>query len=331
MSTTKSDKSNGRNQTESQARKRESADKPEKTDDPQAPLGPMTASMLVEPAKLIGWLGASVGGLTVLVVLIGFLALSAHDAMLGIPRAIEDKTEYIVVGSLFFSRSLMLLLSSLLDNRQDWILLGVIAVVLVLFRIVGKMKIARHLIALLVVGFIGAETFVLTRLIAPLQFDNVLLLQAPKPDDSQILKWILCSNLAPLTSEYGFLALSVLALAVVLKQLDRRLQPQAMGKVWKKNARLWRRARVIAFGLIVICFILLPRAYGVLTISNDYPDVKLITHDSPGAAEEMFLLREDDKFLVTYDQAKRSISTRKRDSFERLDISGYKYALFCSQ
>src|SRR5262249_27368210 len=35
--------------------------------------------------KIIAWLGGSAAGLTILLIAIGFLALGAHDAMLGIP------------------------------------------------------------------------------------------------------------------------------------------------------------------------------------------------------------------------------------------------------
>ena len=69
------------------------------------------------PFKLIAWLGASAGGLTLLLVVIGFLALSAHDAMLGIPRSIQNNPEYVAVGGLFFGRSIIFLVANIFSRR----------------------------------------------------------------------------------------------------------------------------------------------------------------------------------------------------------------------
>jgi len=138
----------------------------QETDSLKSSGSSLLSSMIVEPAKLIGWLGASVGGLTILVLMVGFLALSAHDAMLGTPRTIEDKSEYIVTGSLFFSRSIIFLLGSLLDNRACWILLGLIVAAGVVFSFARRTRAGKHLVRLAMVALVGAEIFALFQLIA---------------------------------------------------------------------------------------------------------------------------------------------------------------------
>src|ERR1041385_3645221 len=87
------------------------------------------------PLKLITWLGASAGGLTIFLVAIGFLALSAHDVMLGIPRSLQSNSEYVAVGGLFFGRSIIFLIASFI-SMKSWIVLVIASIiVVVLFNI----------------------------------------------------------------------------------------------------------------------------------------------------------------------------------------------------
>src|SRR5215510_14055683 len=92
--------------------------------------GPKTTSVFARlaPLKIIAWLGASAGGLTILLGAIGFLALNAHDVMLGIPRS--SNQEYVAVGGLFFARSIIFLVASFL-SAKSWIVLGVLLIALV--------------------------------------------------------------------------------------------------------------------------------------------------------------------------------------------------------
>jgi hypothetical protein len=68
---------------------------------------PVSASpiiyFLITTAKLIGWIGASVGGLAVILGVFGFLVNYGHNYMLGIDAGLRDPLEYVITGGLFFA------------------------------------------------------------------------------------------------------------------------------------------------------------------------------------------------------------------------------------
>lgn len=273
------------------------------------------------PLKLITWLGASAGGLTIFLIAIGFLALSAHDVMLGIPRSIQSNTEYVAVGGLFFGRSIIFLIASFI-SAKSWIVLVMVSVAaVVLFNIPpGRSRGKSMVIALFSVALLIAEVFGLMWVIRPLQISNLLL--KPSVDGSapikNIVDAILVNDTTWLSAEYGFLVLLVLAFAIVFILLDRESQNTIVRSRRGRNRTLfWHLARVPAFILLIVCIFLLPRAYGVLTISSDYPVVTIETSGSPSGnttSQTHLLLRENDKIFVLYDPSSQSIVTIKRDS-----------------
>ena len=258
------------------------------------------------PFKIIAWLGASAGGLTIMLVVLGFLALSAHDVMLGIPRSFQNNPEYVAVGGLFFGRSIMFLVAGLILARS-WIVLGVlIAGAVVLFRIPRHRSRGRSIvIALFSIVLLVGEVYGLARLIIPLQISNLLLNLSASGNTParQVVDALLINDTTWLRAEYGFLVLLVVAFSAAFLLLEKA-----------GPARFWQVVRVPAFILLVICIFLLPRAYGVLTIANDYPTVSFASADGKTASETRLLLREDEKVFVLYDPATQSIVTIKRDS-----------------
>src|ERR1044072_9325712 len=50
------------------------------------------------PLKIITWLGASAGGLTLLLGAVGFLGLGAPDAVVGISRSISSNSGFVAGG-----------------------------------------------------------------------------------------------------------------------------------------------------------------------------------------------------------------------------------------
>lgn len=269
--------------------------------------------------KMIAWLGASAGGLTILLVAIGFLALSAHDAMLGIPRSIQNNPEYIVVGGLFFGRSVIFLVTSLLFPTS-WIVPGVLIIfAIVLFRSRQRRSHARSiLVAVFGIFLLGAEVYGLIRLVKPLQISNLLISRSVEDSSParQIVAAILVKNSAWLSVEYGFLFLLVITFLVAFLMLQRESRERlALSGVAGRRPLFWQVVRVPAFILLIICIFLLPRDYGVLTISNDYPTVILEGSDPAKVVKETrLLLREDDKVFVLYEPASQSVITIKRDS-----------------
>src|ERR1043165_4026540 len=264
------------------------------------------------PLKVITWLGASTGGLTILLAAVGFLALGAHDAMLGIPRSMQSNSEYVAVGGLFFGRSVIFLVASFV-SLQSWIVLGVLLIgVVAPYKIPGHLFRGRSLVIVLFsIALLAAEVYGLARLIRPLQISDLLLNLSASENGpgKQVIEALLVKDTTWLSVEYGFLLLLILAFSISFIFLEQ----ESTGI----RTQFWRLVRVPAFILLVICVFLLPRAYGVLTLSNDYPEVSLdTTNQSTNATvtSTRFLLRENDKLFVLFDPTSQSIVTIKRDS-----------------
>jgi len=272
---------------------------------------PETFTNLI-PFKIIAWLGASASGLTILLVVLGFLASSAHDEMLGIPRSIQEYREYVAVGGLFFGRSIIFLVASFISVKS-WIVLGVLLIgVIVILRIAKRRSRGRSLVIILFsIVLLAGEVYGLARLILPLQISNLLLTLSTDTNTSAkpIVDALLVNDRTWLGAEYGFLVLLGVAFSVAFLLLGQA-----------SRSRFWHLVRVPALILLIIYVFLLPRAYGVLTMSNEYPTVVLESENppsgSPGNAgnQTRLLLREDDKVFVLYDPASQSIGTVKRDS-----------------
>ena len=277
---------------------------------------PQTPSVFARLAalKIVAWLGASAGGLTILLGAIGFLALNAHDVMLGIPRLGQNNQEYVSIGGLFFGRSIIFLVASFI-SAKSWIVLAILLVgVVVLFNIPRRLCHGRSLVIVLFgIALLIAEIYGLTRLIRPLQISNLLLNLSTDGPAREVVNALLVKDSIWLSVEYGFLVLLVLAFAIAFILLEQESQDRvALSKTRRDRTRFWHVVRVPAFILLLICIFLLPRAYGVLTISNDYPAVSIESADTP--SQTRLLLREDDKVFVLYDPASQSIVTIKRDS-----------------
>ena len=264
------------------------------------------------PFKIIAWLGASASGLTILLVVLGFLASSAHDVMLGIPRSIQEYPEYVAVGGLFFGRSIIFLVASFISVKS-WIVLGILVIgVIVVLKTAKRRSRGRSLLIILFgIALLAGEVYGLAQLIRPLQISNLLLNVSAGANTpaKPIVDALLVNDRTWLSVEYGFLVLLGVAFSVAFLLLGQA-----------SRTRFWHLVRVPALTLLIIYVFLLPRAYGVLTMSNEYPTVVLEsespTSGSPGtpANETRLLLREDDKVFVLYDPASQSIGTVKRES-----------------
>lgn len=264
------------------------------------------------PLKIITWLGASAGGLTLLLGAVGFLALGAHDAMLGIPRSIQSNSEYVAVGGLFFGRSVIFLVASFISVKS-WIVLVVLLIgAVVLYKIPRHLCRGRSLVIVLFsIALLAAEVYGLARLIRPLQISDLLLNLSASENGpgKQVIDALLVKDTTWLSVEYGFLLLLILAFAIAFIFLEQ----ESKGN----RTQFWHLVRVPAFILLLICVFLLPRVYGVLTLSNDFPEVSLDTANQANTATvttTRFLLREDEKRFVLFDPTSQSIVTIKRDS-----------------
>src|SRR5712692_5889129 len=165
-----------------------------------------------KPARLIAWTGASVGGLSIILLVVGFLALSAHDAMLGIPGVVESKPDYVVIGGLFFGRSIIFALASLFFPKiASWI---VLLLLLASWVMINYLRDNKWVHLLLCAALVGGESYALFCLIRPLQISNLLLKLSVRSDpiNSQIVQALLDNDMKWLEAQYGFIALLVCSL-----------------------------------------------------------------------------------------------------------------------
>jgi hypothetical protein len=301
---------------------------------------------ILEPIKFITWIGASVGGLTIILAVIGFLALGAHDSMIGIPRRLLAQPEYVTVGALFFSRTMTYIIAVLLSPfsalRTALITLVVLLVIAVAGYYVwtgrlirrGRLPGRRLLLTVGPVLLLVGELFVLQKLTAPLQITNALLQFADLDSLASIgtgeasdyyLRGLINGQSKQLQFAYGTLSLMTLGLGLAYRWLEvANSDSYNRSAASERRPLLWQWTRIPCFALLLLSLFFLVRVYGVLTVSNDYPRLEI----APAAeqkdakrARPLFLLREDDKYLLIYEPCSQSILNMKRDSVEQLKIN----------
>jgi hypothetical protein len=291
-------------------------------------------NIFVEPAKLITWIGASIGGVTIVLVAVGFLALSGHDDMLGVPIHIGDKSEYVAIGALFFIRSIIFVLASFLDNVGCWLIVVIFTAVLTL-RYFLERYFAQHAWPLDVgaVALVFAETYALWRLLEPITYRNILynldelLKKNASGANPKVLSWIISNSkdsTDALQSEYGFLALLFIVMALLIRGLEREYQRRQLSARMPK-IKLWRWLRLPAFGLLLIQMYSLPRSYAVLTIQSEYALINpVVSKQQEGLCFPLLLLREDEKILILYDPRMHKVIELKREAIDNFSVSGSK-------
>lgn len=306
----------------------------------------------VEPFKFITWIGASAGALTIILAVIGFLSLGAHDAMLGIPRKILPQTEYVSVGGLFFSRSLIFALAAILSLLNDFLSSQVgVALIILLFILVvlyflkvfsGFSKFFSISKEILLKGapliLIILEIYALYNLTVPLQINNLLLqvneLSSVAASNIESETMLVLSALFNgddkfLQLKYGYYCLLLLIIAVFYQRLEVSAANSGNNNKNQSGQLLhWYWLRVPALILILVCFFLLTRSYGVLTVENEFPQFAAVVKKDPANnepdAKPLFMLREDEKNFLLYDPCSQTILNIKRDSVDQFRVSAPK-------
>jgi hypothetical protein len=277
------------------------------------------ASFRTQTLKFVAWLGASVSGLTVILLVIGYLALGAHDAMVGIPRVVEIESEYVVVGGLFFARSGIFVFGALL-LKKSWIVVLLTVLLLSTLHLSKSWSARKRRIALwvsIIAVFVGG-LFSLWSLTDPLQFTNILFNNTA--DTPDVLDWIRRNETVALQKQYGFCTLGFICVATVFVYWLRSLNlGEAHGS---SSARMtsWKAVTVSALVLLGVELFLIPRSYGVMTLPVEYPVLTSIEPSTTGISLPLFLLRQDKDLLVLYDPKSQLIINLKASSLERFDV-----------
>jgi hypothetical protein len=283
-------------------------------------------SLLFEPAKLITLLGASSAGLAIFLGVIGFLAVGAHETLLGLPRLSHTNDEYVAAGSLFFPRTLLFMAASFLDGLAPWLFTG--AVVLGLGALgLGRTRPAREAYGLAALVLLALVLVATLWLLAQAAECRGLLLQGQVSDENPVLTHLRKHDESWLQGRYGGLAVGVLCTAVWFKVLEDTFGPAAATPgpfAWGRSC--WRWARIPGLVGVLICLFLLARAYGILTFPNRYPlltavaPADLLAQVAPGK-DRAVVLHEGEKTLLIYFPDRQSLLQLDRGDVKAFSVT----------
>lgn len=291
-----------------------------------------------EPAKrFLAVIGASVGGLTAIFYVVGFLAVQAHHRFLGLTHISVDLNQYLYSGGLFFAAFPWLAIyfwDRLLEipaRNFEWFLFALIAIALagLLLRIkwiknlVGSLGIRLGKLAVSCVTMIQI-VFNLVLLIVFISFsleivnqDNWLFADG-HPDYAWLVGTTHENSNRRQQHFVGLLGLAILSILVhaLLEYWRRQPNPKSGEKVRAP----WRSIfSITALLLIILQLLYLPINYGLLLIPNSYPTAEFgLRHtklDSlPTSGQPLVLIhRESDDYYFYSREHKKIWQIRRSD------------------
>lgn len=300
-----------------------------------SPADTTIASTFLLSTRVITWLSASVVGITIILGTFGFLAIYAHDFMLGIDVGLRDSLEYVTTGGLFLANtgyhaiyrrgiSLQLLLP----------IFTAVVIILSYTLLKGRKWIAILLQSIAILGLILIQLANLKRTIAPLSYGGFLLYAMPITEVNQLL---VNGDIIALREYYGSIAASTLVTSLIIgiwyvKSWYSLHHTNYINKVLMafKTASLFL-AFVSIYGL--------PLDYGVLMMRNYYPTVRAysaekdkdpfssINLNEDADKPVLFLLYQGDKELVFYNKNTYQIIYVKREAINYVSL-GQRYNVF---
>jgi hypothetical protein len=299
-------------------------------------------------AKL-AWLGGSLAAITAILSVCGFLALRAHQHLLGIHTLVPaEQSAWTVEGGRFVYNSVLYLFSGLLTN--GWILLCTALSIgwpLLLNNpqrvTTMQARTATRAGRWLLMGV--SFTAVMTVLIVLLKHESVSdLLVVHQTYDTELVRRSHEQGLIALRSRYALLVALLVLLFVWLRSLPTLLQigfkrPEseqpAADQTWRPTR--WHLLVLGLWGLFLIPLFYLPLTYGKLAKANEYFNVCLIKdlgqpaekpNPAPDAAAcpegayQGWLLYKDSSEVVVYTgtPAIQPIQIFRRGDFARIQV-----------
>jgi hypothetical protein len=271
--------------------------------------------------QFVGIVGGGGGGFAALAFGIGYFATKNHDAMLGLPTTTTSYVTYVRTGALFFPLSLHYLVTSLLPFRWGVLVLAVlVAGISVLFRkslksIRKRLRSHERRLQFIMMGqvvLIMLCAIYLPFHVAPLHPANrgLLFMDHKPPSDAHYalkIHTLLRKEEGEETLHrfYGYQCSAVIALAYAIILLARwrgavhetaradavsgnnaAQTPKGLaGESYLRNVSAWLLEPLL-YLVVAILVITLPANYGVISLSNDYPCVRLSVLKS-GDAEKL--------------------------------------------
>lgn len=269
--------------------------------------------------KYTGIIGGGGAGFAALSFGIGYLAVKSHDAMLGLPTTLSNYESYVRIGSLFFSNSLYSLVTTFTTIPKPILIaaLLVFVVALVLSSHLSRRKplwLIKIPLGYLIIAYalISFTAFLSTeRLSATLHPDNKsLLLKLPEDVKAKGYAKNIYDLLRKeggadeLQREYSLNLAQTVALfygAFVLYRWRRKViashSDATSNEVNSRDRPLvmlvsdWT-LRPLLYSLLIFHLILLPSSYGVLCLSNEYPQAHIVLKHGESPREQGFLLSD---------------------------------------
>lgn len=299
-----------------------------------------------ETAKsFLGVIGASVGGLTAIFYVVGFLAVQAHHSFLGLTHVSVDFDQYLFTGGLFFTafpRLVIYFWDSLFEiaaRNFEWLLYALAAVVvlrlLLRFKLISNglnglrhalRKLAIRYVTLLQVVFNLALLVLFLSVSLELVHQNNSLFADIDPSFSWLIDTTDDGSNRRQKYFAGLLAMAILSILVHALLEHWRLQPNA--KTGEPVQAPWRSVLSISAVFLVILQLLhLPVNYGILLISKSYPTVEIgLRNDQleglPAPSQQLILIHRDGDDHFFYNREQRKIWQIRRADLAWLTRTG---------
>jgi len=299
-----------------------------------------------EPAKrFLGVIGASVGGLTAIFYVVGFLAMQAHHHFLGLTHISVDYSQYLFSGGLFFAYFPNLVVyfwDSLLEvpaRNFEWLLYGLAAIVVV--RLLLRIKLIRNLVnsvgntlRRLAIRYVVVLQVVFNLVLLVLFLTSSLkLVQQSKwlfADPDPAYSWLIdtTEDGSNQRQKYfaGLLGVAILSILVHALMEHWRVQPNA--KTGEPVKSPWRSIfSISALLLIILQLLYLPVNYGILLITKSYPTVEFALRNDqpevlPATANPLILIHREGDDYYFYSREHKKIWQIRRADFTWLTRTG---------
>jgi len=291
-----------------------------------------------EPAKrFLGVIGASVGGLTAIFYVVGFLAVQAHHRFLGLTQLSVDFNQYLFSGGLFFAafpRLAIYFWESLLEipaRNFEWLLYALAAIALtgLLLRIKlirnlanslgnGLRKLAIRYVTVLQIAF----NLVLLILFLSFSLEVVNQNNWLFADGDPAYSWLIdTTNESANRRQQHFVGLLGLAiLSILVHTLLEHWRHQPNAKSGEQVKAPWRSVfSISALLLIILQLLYLPVNYGILLIPNSYPTAEFGLRNNqleglPPSGQPLILVhREGDDYYFYSREHKKIWQVRRED------------------
>lgn len=319
--------------------------------------------MAIRPAWLLVWLGSSAAALATVFAAAGFLAVSAHETMLGtsdlqMTGVLDDPSSYVYAGARFFADTLRYCAVSFIKSLYPWLAVASIAALLFVASSSANwlarrpdFSLVAGTILILVALFVLAAEFLSTPLLgqgllyqhysqfAPrAQKYPVLeaLRQASEADGSDVLK-VLKVRQAVLTWWVIVCAFLIRWMA----ELYEKLKPAPQGSP-SLPVMVWRFGRWFVLAFFLLTILLLPMHYGAVALDYTFPSVEDLTlsdgekdtkvrpatkQNQDDLSTPLLLLRDDGECLTLFNPRNRTV-LRLRQELVKDYIVGTPQTIF---